>query len=247
MLEAAPYFESQCGAVANATTFHLDGFSRVNSGDLTSIRGSLQAMQPVSFGMLVNREFQALSTANNVFVPNGTGGGHAMTLVGYDDVRQRYKVINSWGTGWGDSGCFWISYSDFARYALDVCIPFLRRSSANQLLEGSNSAIASPIRMQHMNARGYGQGVPSSYGVGVEIGWSSPLAVDAATISVLDSTRNILFTRTFGVSQIARGLRFGSSLPDGSAVYRYVRATVTGRDSSNTRMTLSGLAEPPQR
>jgi len=33
-------------------------------------------------------------------------GGHAMVVVGYDDHDASYIVANSWGTQWGDNGCF---------------------------------------------------------------------------------------------------------------------------------------------
>lgn len=38
-------------------------------------------------------------------------GGHCYTVVGYDDNRQAFKVMNSWGTSWGTSGFGYISYS----------------------------------------------------------------------------------------------------------------------------------------
>lgn len=56
---------------------------------------------------------------------NGTNGGHAMTIVGYDDSSWvdinnngvvntgelgAFKVANSWGTSWGNSGYIWIAY-----------------------------------------------------------------------------------------------------------------------------------------
>ncbi len=56
---------------------------------------------------------------------NGTNGGHAMTIVGYDDSAWvdinnnnftdagemgALKIANSWGTGWGNSGYVWIAY-----------------------------------------------------------------------------------------------------------------------------------------
>ena len=56
---------------------------------------------------------------------NGQNGGHAMTIVGYDDSSWvdlnnngyqdsgemgAFKIANSWGTSWGNSGYIWISY-----------------------------------------------------------------------------------------------------------------------------------------
>ncbi len=56
---------------------------------------------------------------------NGTNGGHAMTIVGYDnnawvDINSNnvqetgemgvLKIANSWGTTWGNGGFIWIAY-----------------------------------------------------------------------------------------------------------------------------------------
>ena len=48
-------------------------------------------------------------------------GGHAMTVIGYDDTREggAFEVINSWGTDWGNNGYFWITYEDFNRFVFE--------------------------------------------------------------------------------------------------------------------------------
>jgi C1A family cysteine protease len=38
-------------------------------------------------------------------------GGHAVCGVGYDDVKKRLLVRNSWGTGWGMDGYFTMPYA----------------------------------------------------------------------------------------------------------------------------------------
>jgi C1A family cysteine protease len=38
-------------------------------------------------------------------------GGHAVMALGYDDVHQWYIVRNSWGSGWGDKGYFYMPYA----------------------------------------------------------------------------------------------------------------------------------------
>lgn len=35
-------------------------------------------------------------------------GGHAYLIVGYSLVRNAYRIMNSWGTGWGEGGRAWI-------------------------------------------------------------------------------------------------------------------------------------------
>lgn len=46
------------------------------------------------------------------------GGGHAVCIVGYDNNWHggAFKVVNSYGPGWGDQGYFWIKYKDFENY-----------------------------------------------------------------------------------------------------------------------------------
>ena len=39
-------------------------------------------------------------------------GGHAVTVVGYDDTEGYWIVKNSWGTNWGESGWFRIAYGE---------------------------------------------------------------------------------------------------------------------------------------
>jgi outer membrane protein assembly factor BamB/C1A family cysteine protease len=35
---------------------------------------------------------------------------HAMVIIGYDDSRKAFKVQNSWGKNWGNSGYIWLAY-----------------------------------------------------------------------------------------------------------------------------------------
>ncbi len=46
-------------------------------------------------------------------------GGHAVTVIGFDDDRVTndgvgaFRMVNSWGTGWGNDGFWWMSYEAF--------------------------------------------------------------------------------------------------------------------------------------
>lgn len=51
--------------------------------------------------------------------PEAVRLGHAMCIVGYDDNKYggSFRVLNSWGTTWGDKGFIWIPYKEFAKYS----------------------------------------------------------------------------------------------------------------------------------
>jgi len=43
-------------------------------------------------------------------------GGHAMCVVGYDEGKEAFEIMNSWGEDWGDEGFCWVKYDDFGKY-----------------------------------------------------------------------------------------------------------------------------------
>jgi len=73
-----------------------------------------------TFGISVYGNYDNISDYNNIYaLADETGsnrGGHAQCIVGYDDTivtpdgTGAFRVVNSWGTGWGDNGFYWISY-----------------------------------------------------------------------------------------------------------------------------------------
>ena len=92
--------------------------------DIDHLRACLAAGHPFVFGMQVFAQMESAQCAQDgrVQYPSciarmrGSVGGHAVLCVGYDDNKRLFKVRNSWGTGWGDKGYFYIPY----RYMLDT-------------------------------------------------------------------------------------------------------------------------------
>jgi hypothetical protein len=104
----------------------LFGLFDSNSFKLSSTKKSLSQNNPVIIGMNVPRSFY---TAKEVWTPNepatGKYYGHAMCVVGYDDDLHGgvFEVMNSWGSGWGNSGYIYIrykDYADFVKYAYEI-------------------------------------------------------------------------------------------------------------------------------
>ena len=85
----------------------------------SQMKGCLASGYPFVFGITVYESFESPAVAKTGTVPMpGSGekvlGGHAILAVGYDDAKQRFIVMNSWGTGWGDKGYFTIPYGYLA-------------------------------------------------------------------------------------------------------------------------------------
>jgi hypothetical protein len=64
--------------------------------------------------MMVDGAFQNLRGSDIYQSPDGVSpGAHAMVVVGYDDSRGAFKLINSWGVEWGENGFGWVAYQTF--------------------------------------------------------------------------------------------------------------------------------------
>ncbi|MDQ1372484.1 MAG: family peptidase [Candidatus Thermoplasmatota archaeon] len=85
-----------------------------------SIKALVAAGTPVAFAMDANEFTSGFSDGNYVISSteySSTSLNHAQTIVGYDDSLSddgdsgAFRVVNSWGADWGDSGYYWLTYS----------------------------------------------------------------------------------------------------------------------------------------
>lgn len=86
---------------------------------------------PVSISFQLPKSFFEVRTA--IWTPDPQEAlsdwkhnSHAMCVVGFDDnvAGGAFRVMNSWGTNWGDKGMVWIKYNDFVRYCQMAIQPF---------------------------------------------------------------------------------------------------------------------------
>lgn len=106
-----------------ALKYKIKSFSRLNYKNPDEIKRVLAGKNVVMVGMIIDDAFYKLK--GNIIYDENVGqsyGGHAMTIVGYDDNKKSksgkkgaYKLQNSWGTNWGDKGFGWVSYSMLAK------------------------------------------------------------------------------------------------------------------------------------
>ena len=85
------------------------------SQNLTNIKQSIVDGFPVAFGMTLCESFMSQQTAKTgiVTIPTDSEqrvGGHAMNIIGYDDVSQMFECSNQWGIAWGNQGYCHIPY-----------------------------------------------------------------------------------------------------------------------------------------
>ena len=84
------------------------------------VKRTLARQKPVVIGMVLPENFLALKSNEEVWYPDvgktDLFGGHAMVVVGYDDGRKAFEIMNSWGKAWANQGFVWVRYRDFAEY-----------------------------------------------------------------------------------------------------------------------------------
>lgn len=117
-----PYDARNCSAMPSdevrrrARPQAIADWRRVDINDRVEVKSQLNAGFPVVIGMDIDQGFESLGHGQIYTGPSGKDlGGHAMVVVGYDDNKGAYKVLNSWGTTWGTGGYGWISYEAFER------------------------------------------------------------------------------------------------------------------------------------
>lgn len=89
--------------------YFIKGYARLKNPDEVSHALSLRKV--VLLGLQVaGSALSALGRQAVVSLPNVTDGGHCMLVVGYDAAQRLFRVRNSWGTHWADTGYCWVPY-----------------------------------------------------------------------------------------------------------------------------------------
>ena len=104
----------------NAKPFRIDYWRQVNIMDIKEVKNQVNAGYPVVIGTSVDEGFRSGRRVGiNDYVWKAASGavvgGHALLVVGFDDSKKAFKIMNSWGTNWGNEGFCWLDYSYFPR------------------------------------------------------------------------------------------------------------------------------------
>ena len=116
-----PYTADDCetkpsaGLMAAAGDFHVAYFNWVAADDVVEVKSHLSTGVPVMVNLRVGESFANLVGGEVLGSAEvGETGLHTVLVVGYDDDLDGVgvvKVMNSWGTSWGDGGFGFISYT----------------------------------------------------------------------------------------------------------------------------------------
>ena len=94
-------------------TYKISGSSSPSSwgGSAAKVKEALKK-GPLVTTLKVYEDFLVYSSGIYTSVSNKMVGGHAVSLVGFNDEGRYWIVRNSWGADWGENGFIRVSYDD---------------------------------------------------------------------------------------------------------------------------------------
>lgn len=138
-----PYTVDDCGTqptggvVGQAASFRIAYFRQVET-DVATLRSYLNQDIPVLVVMMIGEAFFGLGEGD-VYATAEDEFAHAMLVVGYDDGLQAIKLMNSWGTAWGDGGFGFVSYDVLETATREAYVV------GNELASGGEGAVSATL------------------------------------------------------------------------------------------------------
>ncbi|RYG97854.1 MAG: hypothetical protein EON57_13255, partial [Alphaproteobacteria bacterium] len=117
-----PYDQDNCAypsddELARGNDFRIQDYQTVDFTRLDQVKGELADGNPVIIRVVPDETFDTLwdkpkAVWHSPPLPEDSFG-HAITLVGYNEAKQTFKFINSWGPDWSDGGYGRMDYQTF--------------------------------------------------------------------------------------------------------------------------------------
>ncbi len=102
----------------NAAKYKIKGWEKIDPHNPELLKAAVFQKKPVIFFIATDEGFDKIAAPFTWKYRSGRLGSiHAMVIAGYDDSRNAFLVMNSWGTSWGDKGFAWIDYQFFLQNA----------------------------------------------------------------------------------------------------------------------------------
>ena len=99
-----------------AGKYRIKAWTTIDARVIEQVKAQLARGVPVIFDMRPTAQFHQFKGDGALDIPgvmNGTG--HTMVAVGYDDLRNAFRIQNSWGRTFGEGGYAWVSYGFWTR------------------------------------------------------------------------------------------------------------------------------------
>lgn len=150
-MQVAPYTElGDCSGStsqwdANASQYLIESYRQVDL-NITTIKQYLSQGRPLSFGAKLGDSFMSWNSTDVLYSDTydyaGQHAYHAMILCGYDNSKGTngaFRVVNSWGTGWGDNGYIWVDQNFFVSGNFAFCAFIATNKRSNPDEDGDNN------------------------------------------------------------------------------------------------------------
>ncbi len=123
-MSAVPYTDlGDCSGSASAwdseaSSYKIDAYRQIDHTSAEEVKRYLAEERAVSIGAKLGDNFMIWNSSSVISSDTYNDPGmqhayHAMILCGYDDAKGAFRVVNSWGTSWGDNGYIWVDYDFF--------------------------------------------------------------------------------------------------------------------------------------
>lgn len=170
---------------------HMQNAYWIDMDDIESVKQMVMQYGAVNIGYRESGGYRN-ETYHSYYNPSGSGSGHAVTIVGWDDTFSKenfnqtpeengaWLIRNSWGTDSGENGYFWMSYEDASISSQAFVFDFERADnySYNYQYDGGNG-----ISRIKINNNGMAGDIFKVYG-------SSPQILSAVSLGIYDTNVN---------------------------------------------------------
>ena len=114
---------------------------------IAAIKACLQDSMPVVVNMRVYKSFQNINSKGFWVKPYDEDdylGKHYLTVIGYDDERGCFEVMNSWGQNWAKGGFAYVKYDQLATWCLAAYYLLLPNQVSTPKMYAKKTVVAPP-------------------------------------------------------------------------------------------------------
>lgn len=146
-LKSMPYgdYRTQPSPAARqeALRFRVESYARLDGKNINALKALLADGHPVIIGMKTYENFMTYQGGVYRRTSGAYLGGHAMVIVGYDDSRNAFRIMNSWSDRWGENGFVWYDYGLFAEMHHTAMVMYDKPSNTPEKSYPPNTVTAS--------------------------------------------------------------------------------------------------------